>query len=126
MEESRRNKLLIEDADPEDFKHLLEFLYTGFPPKPLFEAAWSLLPLSDRFGALALKEKCEKAIISRVSSTNAIKALIIAHTHCCSSLMEKCLPIVKDNLERLMATAEWEQVRKNADLAALVLESYAK
>jgi len=126
MEESRKNELVIEDADPEDFKYLLEFLYTGLPPKPLFDAAWSLLPLADRFGVLTLKEKCEKAIVSRVSSTNAIEALIIAHTHCCSSLMEKSLPIVRDNLEQLIATAEWEQVRKNADLAALVLESYAK
>jgi len=104
----------------------LEFLCTGLPPKLLFKVAWDLLPLADRFGAPTLRDKCEGAIISIVSSTNAIRALTLAHAHCCSSLVEKCLPLIRKNLKSLKATAEWKEMKKNAELVSLVLESYAE
>ena len=118
--------MVIEDADPDVFKHLLEFLYTGYPPNRLIEVAWELLPLADRFGVLTLKSKCERAIGSYVSEANALKAVSLAHAHCCSSLMEKCLPLIRKNLKSLKRTEEWKEIRKNADLIALVLESYAE
>lgn len=127
MEESQKNEVPIDDADPEIFRHYLEFLYTGLPPtNSLFKVAWDLLPLADRFGAATLKRKCEGAIISYVSPTTAIKALALAHAHCCSSLIQKCLPLIRKNLKSLTATAEWKEMKKNADLVSLVLESYAE
>ena len=119
-------QVLIVDADPEVFKHYLEFLYTGYPPRPLIEEAWELLPLADRFGALSLKNKCEGAIMQDVSASNAIKALSLAHAHCCFNLIDKCLPLIKNNLKSLKATVDWKEMRNNADLVALVLESYAQ
>ena len=119
-------QVLIVDADPEVFKHFLEYLYTGFPPKRLVLEAWELLPLADRFGATSLKDKCERAISTHVSPSNALKAVALAHTHCCATLMEKCLPVVRENLKSLKETVEWKELRKNADLMALVCESFAK
>ena len=117
--------MVIEDADPEPFKHYLEFLYTGVPPNTLSTAAWELLPLADRFGALALKDMCEAALISNLSETNAIKALSLADNHCCSSLQKKCLPLIRRNLKTLMATEDWKQLEKNPKLPVMVLESFA-
>jgi len=126
MKESKENEVPIADADPKIFKHYLDFLYTGLPPTSLFQEAWDLLPLADRFGATTLKDKCEGAIISHVSSTNAIKALTLAHAHSCPSLVEKSLPLIRANMKVLKTTVEWKEMKKNADLLALVIESFAE
>merc|ERR1712142_1191056 len=113
-----------------------EFIYVGESPSDgtkefssrdeNFDDAWDLLPLADRFGATTLKDKCEGAIISYVSSTNAIKALTLAHAHCCSSLVQKSLPLIRANMKALKATVEWKEMKKNANLLALVIESFAE
>jgi len=126
MAETRTNEVTIEDADPKIFKHFLEYLYTGLAPKSLIEVAWELLPLSDRFDAPMLKNKCERAIISHISAANALKGLQLAHSHCCSDLIDKCLPYIRADLKSLKATKEWKEMRKNADLIALVCESFAE
>jgi len=126
MEESRKNEVHIDEADPEIFQHYLEFLYTGLPPTTLLQVAWELLPLSDRFGATTLKEKCEEAIMTFVSSTNCIKALTFARAHCCSSLLDVALKVIRKNQRSLHATAEWEEMKKDPELLSLVVESYAK
>ena len=73
-----------------------------------------------------LKDKCEEAIMSFVSSTNSIKALMLAHAHCCSSLLDVALKIIRTNQRALHMTAEWNELKKNPDLLALVVESYAQ
>ena len=118
-------QVVIEDVDPELFKYFLEFLYTGAPPDMLSTVARGLLPIADRFGSMALMNMCEDSIVGTLSSANAIKALLVAHTHRCSSLKEKCLPIIRENLKSLMGTEDWKQLEKNHDLTVMVLESFA-
>ena len=74
-------QVVIEDVDPELFKYFLEFLYTGAPPDMLSTVARGLLPIADRFGSMALMIMCEDSIVGTLSSANAIKALLVAHTH---------------------------------------------
>jgi len=126
MEESCKNEVEIDEADTDVFQTFLEFLYTGLPPTSLLQVAWDLLPLADRFGATTLKDKCEEAIMTFVSSTNCIKALTFARAYSCSSLLVVALQVIRKNQKALHATAEWEEMKKNPELLSLVVESYAK
>ena len=118
-------QVVIEDADPETFQYFLEFLYTGVPPLNLTTASWELLTLADRFGTVALKDMCESAIIADLAITNVIKALSLAHAHCCSSLQKKCLPLSRENLKTLVTTEDWKRLEENPKLPVMVLESFA-
>lgn len=124
MEESRTNEVDIEDADPESFECFLEFLYSGVPPSNQNVAFWDLLALADRFGAFALKDMCEAAIISDLSVTNVLRALSLANAHSCSSLRKKCLPLIRENLKSLVTTEDWKLLEENAKLPVMVLESF--
>ena len=123
---SHSHQLKIAEADPEMFQLYLEYVYTGLPPTSLLQVAWDLLPLADRFGATTLKEMCEKAIMTFVSSTNCIEALTFARAHCCSSLLIVALEVIRKNQRKLHATAEWKEMTKNPELLKLLVESYAE
>ena len=92
----------------------------------MFNFAWDLLPLANRFGSLTLKDMCEAAIVSTLSVTNAVKALTLAHAHNCPELIKACLPLIKENLKKLIATEEWTELKKNPELLAMVVETFAQ
>ncbi|KAJ1189023.1 hypothetical protein NDU88_005776 [Pleurodeles waltl] len=48
MEESRKNRVHIKDIDPDVFKELMGFIYTGKSPPNLKEIADSLLAAADK------------------------------------------------------------------------------
>ena len=98
-------------------------------PLPIYEIKYS-----HTFDGVKQRYDEEQCFISRpfwssddpnLCSANAIKALLVAHTHRCSSLKEKCLPIIRENLKSLMGTEDWKQLEKNHDLTVMVLESFA-
>jgi len=123
MAETISNEIKIEDADPRAFKELLRFLYSGLLPNDLGAIAMSLLPLADRFGALALKELCVTAVEKAVKVETVIDAFSLAQSHSCPSLNEKCLAFIKANRQTLKTTESWKRLKSDHQLAVVVLDA---
>jgi len=124
MKESQTNEIPIAEAEPNLFQELLDFVYSGLPPKDLPAIAQSLLPLADRFGLLVLKKMCVAALISTLSLKNVIATLLLADTHSCRDLTKKCLEMMQGNIYTLKTTEDFKELKKNPEVLAMVLENF--
>jgi len=124
MKESQTNEIPIEEAEPKHFQELLDFIYSGLPPKDLPTIAQSLLPLADRYGMLILKNMCITAIISTLSLKNVIAALLLADTHSCPDLKKNCLALMRGNINTLKTAEDFKELKKNPEVLAMVLEDF--
>jgi len=78
MKENASNEIDIQDAKPDVFKGLLQFLYSGLPPKNLSEIAMDLLVVADKYCVDELKGICEAKICEQLDASNVIDALLVA------------------------------------------------
>lgn len=126
MKESLTDVVQIEEAEPQHFQQLLNFIYSGSPPKNLPEIAQFLLPLADRYGLMTLKSMCVAAIVSALSLKNVIASLLLADAHNCPDLTQKCLTLIKakGNIKALKATEDWKELKMNPEVLAMLLESF--
>jgi len=125
MEETQTNLVEVKDADPDTFKELIKFLYSGLLPENIDAIGMGLLPIADRYGVKELQEMCEVAIRRNLSVENLIESLILAETHHCEDLMQSCLPLFKKNLKDLCESEKWKEMKNYPDLQSKLLASYA-
>jgi len=124
MKESQTNEIPIAEVEPNLFQELLDFVYSGLPPKDLPAIAQSLLPLADRFGLLVLKKMCVTALVSTISLKNVIATLLLADTHSCPDLTKKCLDMMVGNIYTLKTTEDFKELEKNPEVLAMALEDF--
>jgi len=79
MVENITNEVEVPDVDPLVFKGLLEYLYSGKPPKNLYKISLDLLVVADKYGMDEVKDLCMKNLYDRVSDKNVVDALLVAH-----------------------------------------------
>jgi len=91
MKEAVDNKVEVPDTDPEIFKRLLKFIYTGRVDEDLNDYAADLLGLADIYDIHDLKGFCEASLLNLVGSDNLISTLITAHIYECPDLKQKCI-----------------------------------
>ena len=94
MTEASSRIVVIEDVEPDIFRRLLYFLYTGkVSPRvevedemiePLFIAA-------DKYQVEALKERCGLAMSKKLRIGNAMRFLVLAHLHSAKRLEDDCI-----------------------------------
>ena len=58
MLETATNQVKIDDTDPDSFRRMLMFLYSGRLPRYSPGVASSLLPLADKYGVEDLRDSC--------------------------------------------------------------------
>uniref|UniRef100_A0A8C9N686 Speckle type BTB/POZ protein n=1 Tax=Serinus canaria TaxID=9135 RepID=A0A8C9N686_SERCA len=85
MEESKKNRVEINDVEPEVFKEMMCFIYTGKAPN-LDKMADDLLAAADKYALERLKVMCEDALCSNLSVENAAEILILADLHSADQL----------------------------------------
>merc|ERR1712136_445571 len=73
----------IKDCSSKMFKKVLQFLYTDVPPKDIYEIAFELLPLADRYSLTALKNHCERELIMSLDQKNIHEYLLVSHKYNC-------------------------------------------
>uniref|UniRef100_A0A8C4WYP3 Speckle type BTB/POZ protein like n=1 Tax=Eptatretus burgeri TaxID=7764 RepID=A0A8C4WYP3_EPTBU len=85
MEETKKNRVEIKDVEPEVFKEMLRFVYTGRAPN-LEKMADDLLAAADKYALDRLKVMCEEALCVNLSVENVADTLILADLHSAEQL----------------------------------------
>ncbi|KFQ72507.1 Speckle-type POZ protein-like [Phaethon lepturus] len=93
MEESKKNRVEINDVDPEVFKEMMRFIYTGKAPN-LEKMADNLLAAADKYALERLKVMCEEALCSNLSVENVADVLILADLHSAEQLKAQAIDFI--------------------------------
>jgi len=91
MDESVTNEVNIPDIEPEVFKELLKFLYSGIQPEYDERISAGLLVVADKYGIDDLKKICESTLAVHLDRGNVIELLLIAKSYNCPTLLNKAL-----------------------------------
>ncbi|KAM6164717.1 speckle-type POZ protein-like [Rhynchocyon petersi] len=109
MEESIKNRVQINDMDPEVFKEMMCFMYTGKAPN-LDNMADDLLAAADRYALERLKVMCEDALCSNLSVENAADILILADLHSAHQLKSQAVDFINYHASDVLETSGWKSM----------------
>ncbi|OXB67700.1 hypothetical protein ASZ78_002782 [Callipepla squamata] len=87
------NCVEINDVDPEVFKEMMRFIYTGKAPN-LEKMADNLLAAADKYALERLKVMCEEALCSNLSVENVADILILADLHSAEQLKAQAIDFI--------------------------------
>ena len=120
MEERLTNCVEIHDLDPQVFKEMMGFIYTGkVPHLHSHSMACDLLAAADRYGLEGLMVLCEDALSRNLSVENAAHTLILADLHSAQQLKTQALYFIALHASVVSETSEWKSmVESNPHLVA--------
>ncbi|CAB1440397.1 unnamed protein product [Pleuronectes platessa] len=100
MEESMKNRVEINDVEPDVFKEMMCFIYTGKAPN-LDKMADDLLAAADKYALERLKVMCEDALCTSLSVENAAEILILADLHSADQLKTQAVDFINWRLDSI-------------------------
>ncbi|XP_033616530.1 LOW QUALITY PROTEIN: speckle-type POZ protein-like, partial [Fukomys damarensis] len=121
MQESYKNRVEINDVQPEVFKEMLGFIYTGKAPN-LHRMAQDLLAAADKYALERLKVMCEEALCSQLSVENAVEIFTLADLHSAHQLKTQALDFINYHVSDILETSGWQSLV--ATYPELVAEAY--
>ena len=115
--ENLTNKIKIEDIEPEIFRELLRFIYTGRIHSTTMETmAAGLLIAADKYFLIELKNECENYLVLQMSPENCVELILHGDVFNPAEHLKKVLKEAAKCFRRLqsevMATAKWEKMEK--------------
>lgn len=93
MEESKKNRVDISDVEPDVFREMMVFIYTGKAPN-LEKMADNLLAAADKYALERLKVLCEEALCNSLSVENVADILILADLHSAEQLKAQAIDFI--------------------------------
>jgi len=117
MKEDADKDVEIHDCEPEIFMRIIEFLYTDTPPEDIDEISMKLLPYADQYLVTSLKNHCANSLKNNLSPENIKEVLILAHTHNCPSLKERCFEEMTFSM-----FSDWDELKNYGDLTLEYLQ----
>ncbi|CAO2644932.1 Speckle-type POZ protein [Lemmus lemmus] len=109
MEESKKNRVEINDVEPDVFKEMMCFIYTGKAPN-LDKMADDLLAAADKYALERLKVMCEDALCSNLSVENAAEILILADLHSADQLKTQAVDFINYHASDVLETSGWKSM----------------
>ena len=97
MEEASNQSVTIEDIEPDVFRQLLHYLYTGDADVENEELTEPLYIAADKYQISSLRNWCSSELSETVSNENAVRLLAIAHLHSDENLLEECSNFIVGN-----------------------------
>ena len=123
VEENIKDEVKVPDVEPEIFRGLLRFLYSGSAPENVTDKALNLLMAADKYGVDGLKQICEeKASIHR---DNVVDALLVADSIQNEKIMSRAKAVFRSHVNELMTSVD-ETDRLPRALLLQLISHYAK
>ena len=95
MTESSSRTVVVEDIEPNIFRQLLRFLYTGDAPEMKDENIAELLFVAaDKYQVDKLKDLCIPVLSKAIDDENVLHFLVLAHLHSAVWLQEDCIDFI--------------------------------
>lgn len=126
MEESRTNTIKITDFSYEILRLFIHYLYTAeIYPESLEDCAVDLLALAEKYNVKQLKSVCERYMISKLNSGNALSNFEYASLHGAKTLKQAALSTILENIHEFLGKTEYQDlVNRDAKLVVEIFESY--
>ena len=127
MEENQKHRVEIHDLDPQVFKEMKGFIYTGKAPYlHSHSMATKLLAAADKYGLEGLKFICEDALCRKLSVENAAHTLILADLRSMERLKTQTLDFITLHASEVSDTLGWKSmVESHPHLLAQAFHSLA-
>ncbi|GLD49007.1 speckle-type POZ protein-like isoform X2, partial [Lates japonicus] len=103
------NRVEINDVEPDVFKEMMCFIYTGKAPN-LDKMADDLLAAADKYALERLKVMCEDALCTSLSVENAAEILILADLHSADQLRTQAVDFINYHAADVMETSGWKSM----------------
>lgn len=100
MKENITNIVVIEEIDPDVFREMLRFIYTGKIENPK-QVVFQLHELSDKYDIKKLQTICEQYLENYLTAKNAIAVLQLADCHNSSNLKKKSISFIQKNFHEI-------------------------
>jgi speckle-type POZ protein len=128
MQEANIGKVVIKDIQPEIFKELLHFIYSGRTKESLTEeTAQSLIIAADKYDIKSLKKEGVRYLFTQIREDNAIELLIWGHLHLVEKLKDAALNFVAENFKTIFETDKWQELtEKYPELCLLTTRRLVK
>ncbi|XP_031232021.1 TD and POZ domain-containing protein 1-like [Mastomys coucha] len=111
MEQSLTNRIKILDLDPQVFKEMMGFIYTGKAPHlDSHSMATGVLAAADKYGLEGLKALCEDALCRNLSVENAAQTLILADLQGLERLKTQALDFIALHASEVSETSRWKSM----------------
>ena len=113
MKEQSTNKIKMEDIEPEVFKELLRFIYTGRISTATMETmATGLFVAADKYLLEELKMKCEKYLVLHMSPDNCVVLLLHGNLLNPAEPLKEAAKFLRRFPNEVTATARWEKMKQ--------------
>ena len=122
LQESANNIVTVTDIDPEVFKELLTYIYTGQTPN-IRTLAGALLNSAEKYQLGRLKALCERQMSYGLQVENAAETLMLAHTFRANQLKKNALKFIIKHRSEVRETKEWEKVHTTCELLEDLLDT---
>ncbi|KAI3359584.1 hypothetical protein L3Q82_013984 [Scortum barcoo] len=103
------NRVEINDVEPDVFKEMMCFIYTGKAPN-LDKMADDLLAAADKYALERLKVMCEDGLCTSLSVANAAEILILADLHSADQLKTQAVDFINNHAADVMETQAWKSM----------------
>ena len=111
MQENLKKQIKIHDLDPQVFKEMMDFIYTGKAPHlQSHSMATGVLAAADKYGLEDLKDMCEKTLCRNLSVENAADTLIMADLHSTQHLKMLALEFIALHASEVTETSGWKSM----------------
>ena len=113
MRERLTSVVNIPDIEPDVFKELLHYIYTGeVPSKRMEEVAAGLLAAADKYLLQSLKQACGDHLVKKMSPENCAKLFSLNENDSAYYLKEKALDYVRRFPAEVTATDVWKKANE--------------
>ena len=112
--EGQLRQVIINNIEPEIFRHLLHYLYNPVPPHIIdVSKLEQLLAATEMFQLGGLKQFCEDSLIGSVEEDNVVRLLVIAHLQSATRLLETCFDFLSITSDDFWSRVEWKELMED-------------
>ena len=117
------DKVDMSDVDPNVLEAMISFMYTG-EVVDMDSISDELLPVSEEYRLSGLKEMCERSLLKKLSTENAVKYLKLATTHNAENLRKESLRFIISNPSSVKKSENWKSLDKSDPVRAEIVEAW--
>jgi BTB/POZ domain len=109
--EGQSRQVIINNIEPETFRHLLHYLYNPVPPLIVeVSKLEQLLAATEMYQLVGLKQFCEESLIVSLEEDNVVRLLVIAHLQSANRLLETCYKFLSNTSDAFWSRVEWKEL----------------